>query len=114
MGFELFNQRDELSAKLSEAIRLMAKYGNDYAEAECAYKVELAKTALKLKDDGMAVTMINTVIHGTGAVPKLRMKRDVAEVMYKTAQENIQSVKLQLRLIEAQIEREWAQSKREV
>lgn len=111
-GYELFAERDGLSKELSESINLMAHYGNKYAKAEADYKVELAKTALKLKDDGMAVTMINTVIHGTGGVPKLRMERDIAEVMYKTAQEKIQSVKLQLRLIEAQIEREWAQAKR--
>ena len=52
------------------------------------------------------------VIHGTGDVPKLRMNRDIAKVMYDTAYEKIQSVKLQLRLLEGQIEREWAQAKR--
>lgn len=112
MSMELFSQRDALARELSESIKLMATYGTKYAEAEADYKVELAKTALKLRDDGMAVTMISTVIHGTGKVPKLRMNRDIAEVMYKTAQENIQSVKLQLKLVEAQIEREWAEAKR--
>lgn len=111
-GLELFTQRDGLSKELSESINMMGHYGTKYAKAEAEYKIELAKTALKLKDDGMAVTMINTVIHGTGKVPNLRMERDIAEVMYKTAQEKIQSVKLQLRIIEAQIEREWSQAKR--
>ena len=112
MGYELFAQRDSLSKELSESITMMGKYGADYAKKECDYKVELAQAALKLRDDGMAVTMINTVIHGTGKVPKLRMERDIAEVMYKTAIEKIQSVKLQLKLVEAQIDREWSQAKR--
>lgn len=112
MGYDLFLQRDEMSRTLSESITAMANYGNKYAKAEADYKVELAKTALRLKEEGMTATMINMVIHGTGNVPKLRMDRDIAEVMYKTAQEKIQSVKLQLRLLEGQIEREWAQAKR--
>lgn len=114
MGYELFGERDELSTQLRDSIKLMAKYGKEFAIAESEYKVELATTALELKDSGMAATMVNMVVYGTREVPKKRMKRDIAEVMYKTAQENIQSIKLQLRLIEAQIEREWAQAKREV
>lgn len=112
MGYELFRERDDLGRQLSESIKMMRRYGNDYACAEADYKVALAQTALKLRSDGMPVTMINTVIYGTAEVPKLRMKRDVAEVMYKSAQEEIQSVKLRLRLIESQIEREWEQAKR--
>ena len=110
-GFELFTERDNLSRELAASIDVMANNGCRYAKAEAEYKIELAKTALSLKEQGMAVTMINTVIHGTGGVPKLRMERDIAEVMYKTSQEKIQSVKLQLRIIEAQIEREWAAAK---
>ena len=111
-GFELFTERDHLSKELSGSINMMADYGQRYAKAEADYKVELAKTALKLKDDGMKATMIGIVIHGTGNVPKLRMDRDIAEVMYRTSQEKIQSLKLQLRIVEAQIEREWSQARR--
>ena len=108
--YDLINEKNDLQLRLSSAIKQMAKYGSEYAAAESNYKVALAKTALKLKDSGMAVTMINMVIYGTDSVPSLRFKRDTAEVMYKTAQENIQSIKLQLRLVEAQIEREWGQA----
>ena len=111
-GYELFTQRDGLLRELSGFNKQMEQYGAKLAKAEADYKVELAKTALKLKDDGMAATMISMVIHGTGDVPKLRMERDVAEVMYKAAQEKINSIKLHLRVVEAEIEREWSQAKR--
>lgn len=111
-GFELFTERDNLSRELSASIDVMANAGRKYATAESMYKIELAQTALKLKDDGMTATMIGIVIKGTGNVPKLRMERDIAEVMYKTANEKIQSLKLQLRIVEAQIEREWSQANR--
>lgn len=111
-GYELFQERDRLQKELSTAVHQMAKYGNDLAAAEANYKTELAQTALKLKDDGMAVTMINMVVYGTDKVPKKRLDRDIAEVMYKTSQERIQSLKLQIRILESQIEREWGQAKR--
>lgn len=107
---DLLNEKNELDKKLSTSVRLMQDYGLKLAEAEHDYKVELAKTALELKEKGTAVTMLPLVIYGTGAVPKLRLQRDTAEVMYKTAQENIQAMKLRLRLVEAQIEREWGQA----
>lgn len=111
-AFELFNQKNDLEKRLTSSVRMMAKYGREYAQAEHDYKIALAETALRLRADGMAVTMIQTVIYGTGEVPALRLKRNIAEVMYKSAQESIQSVKLQLRLTEAQIEREWGQARR--
>ena len=114
MSIELFQQRDELCRKLSESVRLMQKYGIEQAEAQCAYNEELAKTAVRLKDDGMSATLINTVIHGTGQVPKLRMKRDVSDVMFSTARENINSIKLQLKVVQSQIDQEWGMAKREL
>lgn len=108
--FDLINEKNGLQTRLTNSIKLMAQYGKEFAKAESDYKIALAQTAIKLKDSGMAVTMINMVIYGTQPVPGLRFKRDTAEVMYKTAQENIQSIKLQLRLVEAQIEREWGQT----
>ena len=114
MGYELFRERDALCKELSESIHEMRRYGRQYAEAEANYNVQLAKTALRMKDEGTPVTLINMVIRGTGEVPNLRMKRDIAESLYKASTEHIQSIKLQLRLIEAQIEREWSQRKREM
>ena len=113
-GYDLFQERDRLLRELSTAVHQMAKYGNDLAAAEANYKTEIAQTALKLKDEGMAATMINLVIYGTGNVPKKRLSRDIADVMYRSAQEQIQVLKLQLRTQEAQIEREWGQAKRSV
>lgn len=45
-----------------------------------------------------------------GKAANERFKRDVAEVMYKTAQENVNSIKLQIRILNDQISREWGRS----
>ena len=70
--------------------------------------MELTQEALKLRDKGMAVTLIDKVIYGNCA--DKRFKRDVAEVMYKTAQENVNSTKLRIRILDAQISREWGRN----
>ena len=62
---------------------------------------------LKLRDEKMAVTLIDLIIYGIRSVADLRLKRDIAKTIYETNQEHINSVKLQMRLIESQISREF-------
>lgn len=104
---ELITQLNDLNAQLSQGIKLMGRYGREYAQAEHDYKIELAKEAIRLREKDIPVTMIQLRIYGTGDVPDKRFKRDTAQVMYNTAQENINAIKLKMRLLEAQIDREY-------
>ena len=104
---ELITQLNDLNAQLSQGIKLMGRYGREYASAERDYKIELAKEAIRLREKDIPVTMVQLRIYGTGDVPKKRFDRDTAEVMYNTAKENINAIKLKMRLLEAQIDREW-------
>jgi len=111
-GVELFNDLQGLTIKLNTSINLLAKYGKDFAEAEKDYKITLRQEALKLRaEKGMPVTLIQQVVYGVPEVADKRFKRDVAEAMYQTAQENINSIKLQIRVIENQLNREWGNAK---
>jgi hypothetical protein len=90
----------------------LAKYGREFAETERDYKITLRQEALKLRTEkDMPVTLINQVVYGVPDVAEKRYKRDVAEAMYQTAQENINSIKLQIRVIEGQLNREWCNAK---
>ena len=104
---ELITQLNDLNGQLSQGIRLMGRYGREYAQAEHDYKIELAKEAIRLREKDIPVTMIQLRIYGTGDVPEKRFRRDTAQVMYNTAQENINAIKLKMRLLEAQIDREY-------
>lgn len=105
---DLFNDIQELTKKLNQAIKLLAQYGNDLAETERDYKITLRQEALKLRSEkGMPVTLIQQVVYGIPEVANKRFKRDVAEAMYRTAQENINSIKLQIRILENQLSREY-------
>lgn len=112
MGGDLFNNIQDLTNRLNQSIKLLAKYGNDFAETERNYKIVLRQEALKLRaEKGMPVTLIQQVVYGVPEVADKRYKRDVAEAMYQTAQENINSIKLQIRIMENQLSREWGNTK---
>ena len=106
---DLFNELNELCKKLSHSIKLMAKYGIERAEAERDYKICLRQWAMKLKEEKTAVTLIKEVIKGIPEVADKRFKRDVADVMYKTSQENINVQKIQTRVIETQLKLEYGE-----
>ena len=110
---DLFDMIQDLNKQLASAIRIMAKYGREFAETEKNYKIALRQEALKLRaEKSMPVTLIQQVVYGVQDVADKRFKRDVAEAMYNTAQENINSIKLQIRVLENQLNREYNNSNR--
>lgn len=109
---DLFNDIQDLTNKLNNAIKLLAKYGKEFADAERDYKITLRQEALKLRaEKNMAVTLIQQVVYGVPEVANKRHARDYAEAMYQTAQENINSIKLQIRVLENQLNREWGNTR---
>lgn len=108
---DLFNQIQELIEKLNLSIKSLAKNGQALAEAERDYKIILRQAALKLKQEkNMAVTLINQIVYGIPEVADKRFKRDIAEAMYQTNLEYINTTKLQLRILENQLQREWSRN----
>lgn len=109
---DLFNDIQNLIQRLNNSVNLLRKYGNELAEAERDYKTTLRQEALKLRQEkNMAVTLINQIIYGIPEVADKRFKRDVADTMYNVALENINSLKLQIRILENQLQREWGVNK---
>jgi hypothetical protein len=105
---EIFNKQNELTGCITQ----LSNYGMDLAVKERDYKICLRQEALKLRSEkGMPVTLINQIIYGVPEVAEKRFKRDVAETMYNTCQERINTLKLQLRILESQVSREWSNNK---
>ena len=105
---ELYEELDALTKQLEVSIKSLRKTGTDYAEKERDYKVLLRQECLRLRDEGMAIGMIDKTCYGIPSVAEARFRRDVAESIYKANQEAINSIKLRMRLIENQIQREWS------
>lgn len=105
---DLFNEIQKLIQELNAGINLLARYGKELALKERDYKICLRQEALRLRTGkDMPVTLINQIVYGVPEVASKRFDRDVAETMYQTALENINVKKLQLRVLENQLQREW-------
>ena len=105
---DLVTEIGQKCALLDEAIRQLNKRGQSYAEAERDYRIELAKKTLLEREKGTPVSIIGDICRGDPQIATMRFKRDCAEVVYKSAMEAINSYKLQLRLLDAQLSREWS------
>ena len=105
--YDLYTELQTKTQHLDRCIRDLRANGRAFAEAEREYKVLLRTECLRLRSEGIAIGMIDKTCYGIPSVAEARFRRDVAETTYKANLEAINSIKLQMRLIEAQIEREW-------
>lgn len=105
---DLWQMIEEKTQMLDKAINDLAKNGYDLALKEKNYKIAVNKKALELRADDMPVTLIQQVIYGYDEISKLRFERDTAEVKYNANQEYINTIKLQIRILENQLSREFA------
>ena len=103
---DLFNELQAKTKELEISIKSLRQTGTKYALAEKDYKVLLRQECLKLRDEGMAIGMIDKTCYGIPSVAEARFKRDIAEAVYRANQEAINSIKLQMRLIENELSRE--------
>lgn len=99
----LNNKRSELK----NALKTSKERGIALAEAERAYKVEKAKFIANARAQKIAVTLIRDLAQGDSNISQLRKERDIAKILYLNAVEAINVFKLECRLVEEQIKREW-------
>lgn len=104
---DLYNELESKIQELEVSIRSLRKTGSNYAEAERDYKILLRQEVLKLRDEGQAIGVITLTCYGIPSVAEARFKRDIAETIYKANQEAISTIKLQIRVLENQINREF-------
>lgn len=104
---DLIQLQFDLSERCDSLIQELAKQGDSLAQANYSYYRQKAITAYRLKDDGFSATMIMQIIKGMPEVAILMRERDIAEARYKATQETINVIKLQMRMNDSQISREW-------
>ena len=104
---DLMENLQRLSAELDESIKRLRRNGIAAAEAERDYKLLLRQECLKARDAGMPIGLIDKTCYGIPGVAEKRFIRDVAQATYKANQEHLNVKKLQLRIVESQINREW-------
>lgn len=100
----------ELQGKISlldAALKHLGKRGRGNAEAEQKYRVALAQKILLERDKGTPVTIISDICRGDAEIARLKFDRDCAEVTYKAALEAINVYKLQIKVLQETIDREF-------
>lgn len=104
---DLFNELQEKIKELNIAVKSLRKTGSEYAEAYTEYRIKLATKLVELRDNGMPVTIAYDVARGQKDIAKEKYNEIVKEAIYQANQEAINSIKLQIRVIESQLSREW-------
>ena len=108
MDDNLWIEIQSKTRQLDYSVRELRKSGTAFAEAEKAYKIKLREWCLRLKGDGMAVGLIDKTCYGIPEVAEFRFRRDCAEVVYRANLEAINAIKLEIRIINEQVTREYS------
>lgn len=103
---------NELVQELDNKITILKDRGAKFAQARSDYETEKAITILKLRDEGYPVTIILDLVKGDQKVARLRLQKDVAETMYKSVLESIQTQKIKIRVLQEQMKEEWSSAGR--
>ena len=104
-GQDLLLEIQEKVHLLDKAVNQFGKRGRAAAEAERNYRILFAKEILKLKSEGLPATLIPDIAKGNAADAKF--ERDAADVTYQSAKEAINALKIQIKVLDEQLSREW-------
>lgn len=105
---DLVNQVFQLQKELDKSIDLLAKSGEEYASAYTSYRMALAKELIKLKDEGYAITLAGDISRGKSEIARLKFMEISKEAIYKANLERINALKLEIKILSNQIDKEWS------
>ena len=88
-----------LQNKLNISVKELKSTGVKKAKAEAEYRVKLVEKILLERDRVMAVTIINDVCRGDREIARLKLERDINEVLYDSCRESIYATKLEMNII---------------
>lgn len=107
-GQDLLQELSTKVAMLDAALNQLRNRGRAYAQAEHDYRVALAKKILAERENQVPVTIMSDVCRGAPEIARLKLERDIAETVYKSAMEACNVYKLQVKILENQISREYS------
>ena len=97
----------ELNNYLTMALTEYKKRGREYAEAYKNYRMLLSQELLKLKAEGMPVTIAYDIARGTEVVANAKQQEIITECLYKSCQEAINTYKLQIKILQENVNKEY-------
>lgn len=104
---DLLQELQYKTKMLDTSIKQLRKTGSEYAKAYTDYRVALATELIKLKNEGYAITLAGDIARGKPEIAKLKFEEISKEAIYKANLESINAIKLEIKIIQEQISREW-------
>lgn len=104
---EEIQKMQELNVYLTTALAEYKKRGTDYAKAYKNYRVLLSQELLRLKAEGMPVTIAYDIARGTEQVANAKEQEIITECLYKSCQEAINTYKLQIKILQENINKDY-------
>ena len=105
---DLLQELNRINSLLTKALEQYKQRGQEYAKCYKDYRIKVAQELLQLKADGMPVTIAYDIARGQEEVANAKEKEIIAECMYKSCQEAINTYKLQIKILQEQINKEWS------
>lgn len=112
MSYDLWQDIQADMRLLARSVGELKERGVAKAKADAAYRSLKAKAILEARADGVPATLAKDIIYEREDVQMALLERNCTEVLYDTCIEGINATKLQIRVNEAQFEREWGQERR--
>ena len=109
----LWEEVEKIKNQLDKALSTCRENGIKWAEAERQYRILKSKEELRLRAEGVPVTLIPDIVKGLEEVANLDFNRNVALVTYKANVEAMLVKKLELKTMESELEREYGNADRE-
>lgn len=88
----------------------MRESGMKAARADAEYRAAKAAAILEEKAKGTPATLCRDVIYARKEVQDALMQRNCTQAVYEADRESINTMKLRLRILDAQIARDWQAS----
>lgn len=103
----IYNEIQQKSKELQNSVTNLSQTGKKYAEAYRTYRILLSKELLRLKNDGMPVTIAYDIARGNEGVANAKFDELATEAIYRANLESIQTIKLQIKILQNQYDKEW-------
>lgn len=104
---DIANEISQKIALLDNSIKMLRKTGSDYAKAYTDYRVALAKELLILKNEGYAITLAGDIARGKPEIAHLKFEEISKEAIYKANIESINVLKLEIKILQEQYNKEY-------
>jgi hypothetical protein len=98
----------DLQDELDHEVQAMRDAGCQYARNEAEYRKALRVEILRERSAGTPVTITGDLCRGKPDIADLKCSRDCSEALYKASMEAINVIKLKIRTINAQMDRDWS------